>query len=76
MNIFVMRGYGPSEVNVYDCRYCKSAGREHQVIERWAGFSETRENSGAPIHMRHCTGCGFEDGPWVKAEHHYSGGLV
>lgn len=31
---------------------------------------------GAPSHYTRCVKCGFQDGPWVYAKDHWSGGFV
>jgi hypothetical protein len=51
--------------NVYYCNKCKEEGTEHQIINVPAGDSKTW---GVASHLRRCTGCGVEDGPWVPAE--------
>jgi hypothetical protein len=66
---FKMRGYGPDEVNVYDCTVCQKAGRSHQIVEVPAGVTTNHSHwgPGVPRYRRQCSGCGAEDGPWVKA---------
>jgi hypothetical protein len=49
------------------CTDCRSQGRPYQIIEIPAG--PAKNWGGAPSHKKRCTGCGFEDGPWVKASH-------
>jgi hypothetical protein len=67
---FVMRGYGPGEINTYDCKDCKAAGIEHRVIEQPHGTTGSTSfwGAGVPATIRVCTGCGRHDGPWVSAE--------
>jgi len=67
---FIMRGYGPGEINVYDCKDCKAAGVEHQVLSQPFGKTDDRNpwGPGVPITIRVCSGCGRFDGPWVSVE--------
>jgi hypothetical protein len=69
--VFIMNGHTPELVNTYHCSSCKEEGREHGVIrikaESTSRFSTWGE--GIPATKRQCTGCLFEDGPWVSAEH-------
>ena len=72
---FVMRGYGPGEINVYDCKDCKAEGKEHRVVDQ--PFERTGSTSwwgpGVPQTIRVCSGCGRSDGPWVSADYVGSG---
>ncbi len=55
--------------NVYRCTDCRSDGRPHQIINVARGRTDACSTWGAgvPAHVRKCTGCGAEDGPWVSA---------
>lgn len=52
------------------CLACRRAGRDHDIVERDAGVTDDRScwGRGIPNHVRQCTGCGVQDGPWVKAK--------
>ena len=66
---FVMKGYGPGELNKYWCSHCKQDGIEHEVVNI-PGPSTNQHSSwgaGLPTTMRQCTTCKREDGPWVSA---------
>lgn len=68
---FVMKGYGLGELNQYWCSQCKEAGIEHEVVDVPSVPTE-RSSSwgiGVPTHMRQCTNCKRQDGPWVYASH-------
>lgn len=68
---FIMKGYTPELINTYYCEDCKEAGKEHEIIDvpDSPTTSHSHWGAGVPSHKRRCTGCGAEDGPWVKAEH-------
>jgi len=70
MTTFVMKGSTPELVNKYDCSSCLESGRTHEVIDVAGPFTGPSScwGSGLPTTKRHCTGCGFEDGPWISAE--------
>lgn len=67
---FQMRGYGPGEINVYDCADCKASGTEHTVSHESRGHTGDSSSwgPGIPKTIRVCSGCGRGDGPWVSAE--------
>lgn len=50
--------------NVYYCNKCREEDKDHEIIDVPAG---TSKNWGITSHIRRCTGCGVEDGPWVPA---------
>ena len=68
--MFIMKGTTPELINTDHCLDCKEANRQHQVSEI-PGPTSTKDSNwgpGLPTTMRLCSGCGFEDGPWVSAE--------
>jgi hypothetical protein len=68
--LFVMRGYDKDTINKYDCSLCKRRSITHEVVTIPGGH--TNGNSwcgpGIPTTKRRCTGCGYEDGPWVSSD--------
>lgn len=56
--------------NVYYCVPCRGAIRAHAIEDRPAGHTTRSSTWGAGVAttVRHCTGCGAEDGPWVSAQ--------
>jgi hypothetical protein len=56
---------------VYQCPACAAGGKPHDIVD--VSGEPTTESScwgpGIPSHVRRCTGCGREDGPWVFAKY-------
>lgn len=67
---FIMRGYGPGEINTYDCKDCKEADKPHTVDSQPYGVTSFTScwGMGIPTTIRVCSGCGRADGPWVSAD--------
>jgi hypothetical protein len=59
--MFKMKGYTPELINTYECTDCINEGSEHKV--------EYLPHPDAYETIRKCTGCGAEDGPWIKADY-------
>jgi hypothetical protein len=67
---FIMRGYGPGEINTYDCKDCKAADKPHTVDSQPYGVTSASScwGVGIPTTIRVCSACGRADGPWVSAD--------
>lgn len=59
------------QYNHYFCSICRENKIQHSIINVPTTPTDSRScwGPGVPAHRRRCTGCGFEDGPWVSAEH-------
>ena len=67
---FIMKGYTPELINTYWCKECHNQGINHEVVNIIGPqtSSSCQWGAGLPTTMRHCTGCGAEDGPWISSD--------